>query len=292
MRRSLPLSLIGSEHPDFKILSALEDDILRCSGGLEHLRTFFADMLRDEIDKLIDTPNTDRREYAELEKVEKTYVGTRVEIRLRKFWGYPKGRLDLRIGHLDVDIKHTMEASWMIPAEAVDAPCVLTAADENSAQCYMGLILAKREYLTGGSNRDKKVQIVAAAWQHIRWLILAYPYPPNFWKTLDRPSVGNIFEGKSGMERVRRLFRHVLDRPIPRKVVIDAAQQLDPIKRVRKNGGARDQMLQEGILILSGDYNAALIAALKLPACNSGEFIAHRLKDGRERELAKAFQAL
>jgi len=248
--------------------------------------------LRDEIDKLIDTPNTDRREYAHLEKVEKTYVGTRVEIRLRKFWGYPKGRLDLRIGHMDVDIMHTMEASWMIPVEAIGAPCVLTAADENTAQCYMGLILAENASLTGGANRDKKVQLSAAAWKHIRWLIPGQPYPPNFWKTLDAATVAEIFEARTGMERVRRLFRNVLDRPIPRKVVIDVAQQLDPIKRVRKNSGARDHMLREGILILSGDYHAALIAALNLPVCKPGEFIAHRLRDDGERTLASSLGVL
>jgi hypothetical protein len=59
-----------------------------------------------------------------------------------------------------------------------------------------------------------------------------------------------------------------------------------------KNSGARDQMLHEGILILSGDYHAALIAAMNLPACKPGEFIAHRLKNGNERALAKAFNAL
>lgn len=277
MRKNIPDSCFGPGHSDYAVISPIENEILGRSGGVQKLRDFFSNMLRDEIDKLIDTANTDRRQYSALEKVEKTYVGTRVEIRLRKFWGFPKGRLDLEIGHQDVDIKHTMESGWMIPHEAVDIPCVLTAADESTARCYMGLIIARREYLTSGSNQDGKVQIATAAWKNIRWLIFGDIYPANFWKTLSLENVAYIFEGETGAERVRRLFRCVIDRPIPRKAIIDAAQQLDPIKRVRKNGGARDQMLKEGILVLSGMYDRVRISKLGLPFCTAGEFIAHKL---------------
>lgn len=287
MRKSIPASTAGPDHPDYPTLAPIEAEILRCSGDLRSLQAFFAGMLRDEIDRLIDTANTDRRSYEELEKVEKTYIGTRVEIRLRKFWGFPKGRLDLRIGHMDVDIKHTMESGWMIPQEAIDMPCILTAADEGTARCYMGLVVARRGYLGEGRNRDTKAQIAISSWHNIRWLIFDAPYPPNFWSGLKLNTVGYIFEGLSGMDRVRRLFRRVLDIPIPRKVVMDAAQQLDPIKRVRRNGGARDRMRSEGILVLSGKYDRALISALGLPACGPGEFIAHKLKDDREEKLAK-----
>jgi hypothetical protein len=289
MRKNIPASIYNAEHPDFATVDTIERDIVSASSGLKALRVFFREMLRDEIDKLIDSPNTDRRSYDDLEKVEKTYIGTRVEIRLRKFWGYPKGRLDLRIQHIDVDIKHTMESGWMIPREALDEVCVLSAADENTAKCYLGLIVAKREYLTKGPNQDKKLQIAAPEWKNIRWLIFEEDYPPNFWKTVRLNTVSHIFEGSSGMERVRRLFRTVLDRPIPRKVIVDAAQQLDPLKRIRRNGGARDQMMEEGVLILSGNYDRALIAALKLPACSKDEFISHCISTNVEKKIAARF---
>jgi hypothetical protein len=292
MRKNIPASIFAQRHPDYTVIAKLEAEILFYSNGQKSLDDFFSAMLRDEIDKLIDTPNTDRRAYSDLEKVEKTYIGTRVEIRLRKFWGFPKGRLDLQIGHTDVDIKHTMESGWMIPAEAVGAPCVLTAADETTSLCYMGLILAKPEYLTTSANRDQKVQIATPAWKNICWLVFEHPYPKNFWQTLTLDTVGMIFEGKTGQERVRRLFREVLDRPIPRKVIIDVAQQLDPIKRIRRNGGARDTMLREGIIVLSGDYFSALISALDLPPCAHGEFIAHKLSGPAEYALAKKHGAL
>jgi hypothetical protein len=287
MRKNIPASNVGPGHPDFEMLSQVERDILKNSDGADGLRKFFCGMLRDEIDKLIDTPNTDRRSYSDLEKVEKTYVGTRVEIRLRKFWGFPKGRLDLRVGHMDVDIKHTMESGWMIPREAVGMTCILSAADEVSSRCFMGLVVAKRDYLTKGVNQDQKAQISAEAWPNIRWLISDEPYPPNFWNRLTLQAVGEIFEGGSGSERVARLFRQVQDTPIPRKVVIDVAQQLDPIKRLRRNGGARDALMAEEILLLSGNYDAKLIAELGLKPCERGEFISHKLVGERERKLTK-----
>ena len=277
MRKSIPVSTFGPGHADFEIVTPVENEILDRSSGIVGLSSFFPEMLRDEIDKLIDTANTDRQSYNGLEKVEKTYIGTRVEIRLRKFWGFPKGLLDLRIGHQDVDIKHTMQSGWMIPTEAIGHPCVLTAADEDTARCYLGLLNVRPSYLTLSRNKDDKAQVAATAWKNIRWLIYEMPYPPNFWKTISLSDVAYIFEGDSGMEKVRRLFRRVLDRPIPRKVIIDAAQQLDPIKGVRKNGGARDQMKKENILILSGKYDRARIAQLGLPKCNTTEFIAHKL---------------
>lgn len=276
MRKNIPESVVVSGHPDFAVLSQIEADIIRCSGGAGRLREFFAEMLRDEIDRLIDTPNTDRRSYADLEKVEKTYVGTRVEIRLRKFWGFPKGRLDLRIGHADVDVKHTMESGWMIPREAVGMPCVLSAADEDRGLCFLGLAVAKPAYLTSGANQDGKVSIASAAWRNIRWLIREAAYPPNFWQTLPLETVGHIFEGKSGTDRLVRLFVSVQGRVIPRSVIAGAAQQLDPMKRIRANGGARDLLRGQGLLLLTGNYDKSLIAGFGLPRCGKGEAIAFK----------------
>src|SRR5690606_15405344 len=113
-------------------------------------------LLRRCIDDVIMTPKTGRRSYDELEKTEKTYIGTRVEIELRALLHLPKGRLDtVVLGH-DVDIKNTMGSNWMIPTEAVDHPCILVAADEARATCYLGLIVARPAYLTLGQNKDAK----------------------------------------------------------------------------------------------------------------------------------------
>lgn len=286
MRKGIPASRVVSGHPDFEILEPIAQEIERASHGFDRLRAFFPGMLRDEIDKLVDTPNTDRRSYAQLEKVEKTYIGTRVEIRLRKFWEFPRGRLDLRVGHTDVDVKHTMGRGWMIPNEAMGSACILSAADEKAALCFMGVVVARRHYLTNSRNQDQKAQLATEAWSNIKWLIFEEPYPPNFWRHIREEVVDEIFAGKSGAERVRRLVRLVQDKPLPRKVILDVAQQLDPLKRLRKNGGARDALLLDDVVLLSGDHHRELIRDLKLPHCNDGEFIAHKLANASERRLA------
>lgn len=79
-----------------------------------------------------------RRAYEELEKTEKTYIGTRVEIELRALLRLPKGRLDTVILGQDVDIKHTMGGNWMIPTEALNCACLLVAADEARAVAISG----------------------------------------------------------------------------------------------------------------------------------------------------------
>ena len=58
-------------------------------------------MLRDCIDALINTPRTGRRDFNELEKVEKTFIGTHVEIVVRRFLRLEKGLLDT-LGELGV----------------------------------------------------------------------------------------------------------------------------------------------------------------------------------------------
>lgn len=250
----------------------------------------FPAMLRRCIDDVIMTPKTGRRSYDELEKTEKTYIGTRVEIELRALLRLPKGKLDTRILGHDVDIKNTMGSNWMIPTEAVDHPCILVAADEVRAVCYLGLIVARPAFLTVGQNKDAKKTLSAAGFAHVFWLLNGHPYPPNFWRTVPPAVVDRIFLGQSGNQRMAALFRDVQGRPITRDVVEAVAQQHDFMRRIRsdKGRGTRDVLAHEGILLLSGQYDAPLIAALGLPHCAGGAFISHSPANQTEVDLAAA----
>ncbi|SLN12999.1 Type-2 restriction enzyme NaeI [Aquimixticola soesokkakensis] len=245
-------------------------------------------MLRQCVDDVIMTPKTGRRSYDELEKTEKTYIGTRVEIELRAMLRLPKGKLDtLILGH-DVDIKNTMGSNWMIPTEAVDHPCILVAADEVRAACYLGLVVARPDYLTLGQNKDSKKSISALGFANIMWLLLDHPYPPNFWRTVPPDVIERIFAGKSGNQRMANLFREVQREPITRDVVEAVAQQQDFMRRIRSDNGrgTRDQLAREGILLLSGHYDAPLIEALGLPHCTGSEFVSYRPVSQPEANLA------
>ncbi|AUQ61891.1 NaeI family type II restriction endonuclease [Phaeobacter inhibens] len=288
MKQKLPPSQVSPGHADHALLAAFAQDITTRAGGLMELTRSVPAMLRDCIDDVILTAKTGRRAYEDLEKTEKTYIGTRVEIELRALLRLPKGRLDTEILGHDVDIKHTMGSNWMIPTEAVDQPCILVAADEPRARCYLGLIVARRDYLTAGQNKDAKRSISAQGFENILWLLCDQPYPANFWRLLPEATVEDIFAGDSGNARMATLFRTVQRQPIPRDVVEAVAAQKDFMRRIRSDGGhgTRDLLARDGIVILEGRKDAQLIRALDLPHCSASEFISAQLTTLAEARLA------
>ena len=289
MKRSLPPSLIVRGHPDFDALTALATEITARAGGTLELHQSFPTMLRRCIDDVIMTPKTGRRAYEELEKTEKTYIGTRVEIELRALLRLPRGRLDTEILGRDVDIKNTMGSNWMIPTEALDQPCLLVAADEARARCYLGLIVARPAYLTQGKNKDGKGSISAAGFGNILWLMCDHAYPANFWRGQDPHVVTTIFSQSTGNTRMASLFRQIQAFPIARDVVEAVAQQKDFMRRIRsdKGRGTRDLLETEGILLLSGQYDSQLIKALGLPHCRGSEFISCTPRGALQRRMAE-----
>lgn len=290
MKRNIPESRIVTGHRDHALLHALGQEITRRAGGAAALGVGVAALLRQCIDDVIMTPKTGRRSYDDLEKTEKTYIGTRVEIDLRALLSLPRGRLDTVILGHDVDIKHTMGGNWMIPTEAVGHPCILVAADETRAVCFLGLCVARPGILTAGQNKDAKKTISALGFADILWLLKDHPYPPNFWRTVPADTVERIFAGRSGNDRMARLFREIQRRPIARDVVQAVAQQQDFMRRIRSDNGrgTRDHLAREGILLLSGQYDAPLIAALGLPRCAGSEFLSHRPATQAEADLARS----
>lgn len=290
MKKNIPESLVIAGHRDHDLLANIAEEIVKRAGGYEALGVKFSSMLRQCIDDVIMTPKTGRRSYDELEKTEKTYIGTRVEIELRAMLQLSKGRLDTVILGNDVDIKNTMGSNWMIPTEAIDHPCILVAADEVRATSYLGLFVARPKYLTHGQNKDSKKSISAEGFTNIFWLLLDHPYPPNFWRIVPQDIVASIFAGRSGNQRVITLFRKLQKRPITRDVVEAVAKQKDFMRRIRsdKGNGTRDYLAREGILLLSGHYDAPLISALKLPYCSRSEFVSYRPLYQSEVDLAEA----
>ena len=288
MKKSIPSSLIQPGHPDYELLSLLQTEITARAGGALALADDFPAMLRTCIDDVIMTPKTGRRSYEELEKTEKTYIGTRVEIELRALLRLKRGKLDTEILGHDVDIKNTMGSNWMIPTEAVDQACILVAADEVRARCYLGLIVARLDYLTVGKNKDAKRSISAEGFQHILWLLCDHPYPANFWRTMDEHVVDQIFAHDTGNARMATLFREVQNQPISRDVVEAVAMQKDFMRRVRsdKGRGARDLLEQDGILLLQGQLHGQLIRALDLPHCAPSEFISCRPTTAQHHRMA------
>ena len=272
---------------DVKILKDLERAILKNVGGLVTLQDEFPKMIRKALDEVIDTPRTGRLTIDQIEKTEKTYIGTKVEILFRNMIGFPKGILDLNVDGVDVDIKNTVGKNWTLPPEVVNKACILISSDEAKALCNLGLVVVRAEYLSHGQNRDGKRSLTKENFKHIHWIFKDLPYQPNFWRDIDAARVKRIFRPRGGTDRLVQMLREIQSVPIHRDIVIGIAQQDDPMKRLRKNGGARDKLAEDGIVVLSGTYDKNLIERLDLPFCTRSEFISYQTRTGEEKDLLK-----
>jgi hypothetical protein len=276
-------------HLDYADLSALERNLLDAVGGKElfeeKLRSFF----RSAIDEVIDTARTGRYFLSDLEKTEKTYLGTKFEILLRDWLQVPKGVvLDLLIGGHEVDVKSTTggASGWMIPPEAVDQLCVLLRVNEVRSTCAVGLVRARPEYLRAGANRDAKTSFSAAGTQNIWWLVLDFGYTPNFWTLITPELRSRIMSAGGGKKRLAMLFENCLETPISRVLIASIAAQDDFMKRIRRNSGARDILARKGIAILYSENDRALMHRLSL-SFGTREFMSYRPKNTAEARLLR-----
>lgn len=205
--------------------------------------------IRLAIDWVIDGPRTQRYSVDQLKTGERQYIGNRIEHELLHQWGLLKEKpLDCLIEGVPVDVKFSLKNDWMIPREAVDQLCIIVTAQDAKACFSVGLLRARMEHL-GSPNQDKKRGITAAGRRSIDWLVKDGPLPKNFLLHLDPKKREKIFSHTSGQQRVNDLFRLVRDKPIPINAVDTVAVQRDPSKRIRHNGGARDFLRLEGIVI-------------------------------------------
>lgn len=268
---------------DALVLAEVEAELIHAAGGRQTLQDLLALLFRQAIDEVIDTPRTRRRLLEDLEKTEKTYLGTKVEILFRNLLQLNKGiRLDLRVGNRDVDVKFTIGGNWTIPQEAEGEVCLLLGCSEARAVFSAGLIVARAENLNEGRNRDRKRTISQLGRGEILWIFRNNAYPPNFWASVPAKDAAHIMDmAVSGTERIRRLFVTLSGRPIPRRIVESVAQQKDFMKRLRHNGGARDVLEREGYLLLSGAFDAGEIQARGLPQCARDEFICVAISDAK-----------
>jgi len=284
----MPSAPLPFEHNDYSILDPIVGHILSATNGPEHFRAEVTRLLRTAIDEVIDAPRTGRFVLSATEKTEKTYLGTKIEILLRNKLGFAKGtRLDMSIGNTEVDIKTTMGRNWSIPPENIDGLALLVRTDEAKAICDIGLGVMKDAYLSNGRNRDGKRTISIEGQKNIWWILKDEPYPPNLWERIDPLVLSDILGAGAATARLARLFEKIQGQPISRTHVQAIAQQHDYMKRIRRNGGARDILAPKGIAILWGEGDKALINELGLGPVLNDEFISHRPRDAKEAQLLR-----
>lgn len=273
---------ISSSHPDYAQLSAIRDEILAYCKGKERLLSHFPAILQDAIDFVLDPVRTARHSVRDLDNVEKTFVGLKVEHFVRDFLDVPKGLRDLRIGKYDVDVKNTVSNTWMIPPETYrnQEACLLIAIADSERRCWLGLIVARDKYLDSkDGNRDSKRQITAYGRSNILWLVEACALPESRWAGIDMARFRALRRIKGGKRRATSFFRENLDKVIHRSIVQALLfDQRDYMKRLRGNGGARDALRLEGIFLLSGAFDGIKIAKAGLKPIGRDEFVAVRIE--------------
>lgn len=94
---------------------------------------------------------------------------------------------------------------------------------------------------------------------------------------------------KSGVKRVNELFRVALEMRVGRAVVATVGEQVDCMRRIRHNGGARGYLQSEGIIVL-GQYQShvAVADSLGIPSPGPGESVSARIAPAERLGLGVA----
>jgi len=242
------------------------------------LSKILGDALRRSLDEVIDGQRTGRYRVEQLEKTEKTYIGTKVEIVLRFAFDLARGKkLDNLIAGHEVDTKFSLKGQWMIPKEAVDELCLVISADDASSTYTAGLIRASVDVLSLGANQDKKRTVSAAGKQHIFWLVKNGALPQNFLLNLPDEVRHAVLAPRSGKQRLIALFEQVNDRIIPRSALLQVAQlKGDPLRRARE---AKATLASRGVKVLCATYagERAQIVAQGYPSPADDDWLSVRL---------------
>jgi hypothetical protein len=228
------------------------NEVFATLNNIGDIATIVAQTVRKSIDDVIDSERTGRWSVIQLEKTEKTYIGTRVEIGLVDRLRLSRGtKLDTTITGCEVDIKFSLSDSWMIPSEAVNQVCLLVSADDEKGHYSFGAFRATPASLCPGTNKDGKKAISATGKQRIKWVTRKGFLSKNPLAELDADVRTAILSRPKGQQRINELFRRVKNRPISRRLLCALAQQDDPMKRVRD---AKKQLSKEGIVVVCGRY--------------------------------------
>ncbi len=238
----------------------------------------FGDAIRQSFDEVFDGQRTGRYSLDQLSKVEKTYIGTKVEIVVQAEFGLQRGRrMDYLVAGEEVDAKWSMRSGgWMIPTEAVGELCLCLTADDAKSIFSVGLVRAEEGRLRTSKNQDKKRQLNKVGMSAMRWIAENGKLAENLLLHLDEGTRSAILDyDLSGQQRVNELFRRVQGRVVRREVVLTVAQQHDGPKRVRDS---RRHLQPEGILVLGHQGSHPRIAnSLALPTPPKGSWIAVRV---------------
>lgn len=258
--------------------------------GQPEMAVRFGSAIRQSFDEVFDGQRTGRYRLDQLSKVEKSYIGTKIEIVVQDEFGLERGRrMDYLIVGEEVDAKWSMRSGgWMIPTEAIGELCLCLTADDDRSMFSVGLIRADADRLTESRNKDSKGRLTPASLASMTWLAKDAELPENLLLHLEDVTRDAVLDPNlSGQRRINELFHRVQERIIRREVVLTVAQQDDGPKRVRD---ARKHLAQFGIVILGHqDEHPGVARAFGLPVPRKGEWVSVSVTDAVGGEPGAAF---
>ena len=99
---------------------------------------------------------------------------------------------------------------------------------------------------------------------------------------------GNNASVDAATQQLANLFMERQEAPISREEILELAPQDDPMKRLRRNGGARDILDEAGVALFWGGRDKALIYELGLPPISRRHFISYTPKSVEELSLIRS----
>ena len=239
----------------------------------------WAAVIRHTYDVIYNGQETGRYRWDQLMKTEKTHFGTLFEIFAQREFEFDGGdTTDFRITGHQVDAKWSQSmGGWMLPPEVFDELALVATGSDHDAVWSLGIIRVTEAVRKTSRNRDQKSSLSREGLARVHWLWRDAPLPPNVLLQLDSEQVDRIFAHKFGTQRTHELFRAAEGRLVHRSIVATVSRQLDAQKRVRGNGGSRDILAKESILILSGKYHRRIAIALGVPVPRPDEYISVRV---------------
>jgi hypothetical protein len=257
-------------------LDAVFGDLSRRADPVEDT---FGGLIRRAIDEVLDGPRTGRFDFYDLEKTEKTYVGTKLEIVLRTALDFARGpQRDLEISGEPVDVKWSMSSVWMIPPESRGEIALCLGGRRKLTEFEVGLVRCTDQNvnwpLPGRGQRDKKGTLTAAGRAAMRHIVPPAPLPPNFVAAMDPAVRAAAMSEETIQRRVTSLFKQLPYTPIPRDAVRTIAMtEGDPMRRLRQDDHAGDPL--DGLIVLSrADGGNAVLAALGITPLAGEEHMA------------------
>jgi hypothetical protein len=262
------------------------EEFHRVPGAIDLL----GEAIRDSFDQIYDGQHTGRWDYRQLNKTEKTHIGTLVQINVHRYLTLADGEdLDYRIAGVDVDAKWSrMVGEWEIPEEMYlkNGPQVALViwGNDYTARWAAGLVRTEEQYLRPkGNQRDKKRKLNEAGNDRILWLRRDGELQPNqLLRALTAEQRQTVLGQRSGQACVNALFNELQGVLVNRASVLTAAMQADSPKRVRD---ARERLKSKGIVIL-GHYapHPEIARTWGLPEPVLGSYVSARVAPAHEHE--------